>query len=286
MTRVAVFVDAGYLFAQGSTALTGSKKGRTSLQLNETAALAALTETALEKTSGGSLLRVYWYDGAVNYRGPTLEQEALAKADNVKLRLGFINSHGQQKGVDSLIVTDLIDLARNRAISDAVLLSGDEDVRIGVQIAQSFGVRVHLLGIEPSRGSQSKQLLHEADTTTEWDKATVAKFLVVKSIEPGATSAEKLDTNEKESIPTQASDLEGAIFSVIDTLLKELSSEELQKLKLHFDDRPNVPPEYDGKLLARCRAAIGRDLDSAEKKRLRNAFKERALQVGKPSESS
>jgi uncharacterized LabA/DUF88 family protein len=34
-----------------------------------------------------------------------------------------------------LIGTDLIELARNHAISDAVLLSGDEDLRIGVQIA-------------------------------------------------------------------------------------------------------------------------------------------------------
>ena len=46
---------------------------------------------------------------------------------------------GRQKGVDSLIVTDLIELARNHAISDAVLLAGDEELRIGVQIAQSLG---------------------------------------------------------------------------------------------------------------------------------------------------
>jgi hypothetical protein len=30
-----------------------------------------------------------------------------------------VNSSGEQKGVDSLIVTDLIDLARNRGITDA-----------------------------------------------------------------------------------------------------------------------------------------------------------------------
>ena len=65
----------------------------------------------------------------------------------MKLRLGQLNSEGQQKGVDSLIVTDLIELARNKAISDAVVLTGDEDIRVGVQIAQSLGVRVHLLGI-------------------------------------------------------------------------------------------------------------------------------------------
>ena len=109
MSRIAVFVDAGYLFAQGSTALTGSTRKRTALSLDEGAALDALLAVAHEKSNGASLLRVYWYDGALGYGGPTLEQEALANCDNVKLRLGFINKQGQQKGVDSLIVTDLID---------------------------------------------------------------------------------------------------------------------------------------------------------------------------------
>jgi uncharacterized LabA/DUF88 family protein len=184
MHRTAIFVDAGYLFAQGSTALTSAKKPRSDLQLNGTAAIAELGAVVLAKTGRAELLRVYWYDGAIGFKGPTLEQTALAHMDNVKLRLGFVNSMGQQKGVDSLIVTDLIDLARNQAITDAVLLSGDEDVRIGVVIAQSFGVRVHLIGIHPSRGSQSKQLLQEADTTTEWDATTVAKFVIYKATAP------------------------------------------------------------------------------------------------------
>ena len=113
--------------------------------------LAELLAMANQQSDGASLLRIYWYDGALGYGGPTLDQEAIANSDNVKLRLGFINGQGQQKGVDSLIVTDLINLARNHAISDAILLSGDEDVRIGVEIAQGFGVRVHVLGIVPEK---------------------------------------------------------------------------------------------------------------------------------------
>lgn len=95
------------------------------------------------------------------------EQELLANSDNVKLRLGVVNDMGRQKGVDSLIVTDLIALARNQAVTDAVLLSGDKDVRIGVEIAQGYGVRVHLVGTEPSRASQSNALHQESDTKTE-----------------------------------------------------------------------------------------------------------------------
>ncbi|MEO8926188.1 MAG: NYN domain-containing protein [Caulobacteraceae bacterium] len=149
MTCVAIFVDAGYLFAQGSVALTGAKRTRSELRLNDAAVIAALTSVAHEKSEGARLLRIYWYDAPLQ-SGMSAQQSGLAFTDHVKLRLGVLNGRGEQKGVDSLIVTDLIELARNRAISDAVLVSGDEDVRIGVQIAQNYGVSVHLVGLHPA----------------------------------------------------------------------------------------------------------------------------------------
>ena len=208
MSLVAVFVDAGYLFAQGSVALSGSQKKRDALNLNVSEAVAELTAIARAKSDNASLLRIYWYDGAIRGGGGlTAEHEQLAYTDFVKLRLGSMNRVGQQKGVDSLIVTDLIDLARNRAISDAVLLSGDEDVRVAVQITQSFGVRVHLIGITPCRGSQSLSLLQEADTTTEWEAATVEKFLSLKPSlltglrAPIATGAEEVPVSVFRTVP-------------------------------------------------------------------------------------
>jgi hypothetical protein len=181
MKRTVICVDAGYLFAQGSVVLAGTKQPREILVLDPAKAVSELTQFAITKGGSVDILRIYWYDGAIGLR-PTSEQERLGHLDNVKVRLGFINSVGQQKGVDSLIVTDLIELARLGAICDAVLLAGDEDVRVGVQIAQNYGVRIHLLGIKPSRGSQSKALLQEADTTSEWDRSTVEKFLSLRSV--------------------------------------------------------------------------------------------------------
>lgn len=272
MSRIAVFVDAGYLFAQGSTALTGSTQKRTNLRLDEGAAVAAFLTITQEKSDGAALLRVYWYDGALGYGGPTLEHEALAYCDNVKLRLGFINKQGQQKGVDSLIVTDLIDLARNGAISDALLLSGDEDVRIGVEIAQSFGVRVHLLGIAPSRGSQSKQLLFAADSTSEWDKEAISKFLTVIS-EPQPELGDKL----RAAAPASDS-IDGDVVSVlsqmVDEVIHEIDDAQVARLYEHFSRSSNVPPEYDRPLLARARDALGRDLTNDERSRLRKTYKE------------
>lgn len=98
MDRVAVFVDAGYLFAQGSVAISGSKKRRVDLVLDAPAVVAELEAFAIAKATGCSLLRFYWYDGAIGGTRPTADQALLAHLDNVKLRLGFVNSVGEQKG--------------------------------------------------------------------------------------------------------------------------------------------------------------------------------------------
>ncbi len=284
MSCVAVFVDAGYLFAQGSTALSGSKKPRTDVKLNETAIMAELTGAAQTKSPGCALLRVYWYDGALSPR-LTLEHSILAHMGYIKLRLGFVTGRGQQKGVDSLIVTDLIDLARNHAITDAVMLSGDEDIRIGVQIAQSFGVRVHLVGIAPSRGSQSMQLLRESDTTTEWDATTVSKFLSIKApattAAASALSVSTIPIFGTVPIPPLAASpassvLLAAVTAALDTIIRAmvatLDSSDITALKTLWLTTRSVPREFDGKLLARSRAELGRDLAPDEKRFVRSRF--------------
>ena len=174
MDRVAVFVDAGYLFKQGGVTLTGRTTTRGELSLDIPAVVTHLKDFATTAT-GLPLLRIYWYDGTGS--GPSAQHVALAFHHDVKVRLGIVNSAGQQKGVDSLLVTDMINLARNGSMCDAVLLSGDEDIRVGVQQAQDHGVRVHLLGIAPARSNQSDLLLQEADQRFEWDEDDVSTFL-------------------------------------------------------------------------------------------------------------
>jgi uncharacterized LabA/DUF88 family protein len=259
MASVAVFVDAGYLFAQGSVALTGANLARSQLKLDVMAVTTALKQLAREKSEGCRVLRIYWYDGAPSGR-LSLDQSELAHTDDIKLRLGQINSVGQQKGVDSLIVTDLIELARNRAISDALLVSGDEDVRIAVQIAQSFGVRVHLLGMEAGKRSQSPLLLQEADTASLWPRGEVAKFLstdaISKSNVPEAGEAgfgQKLD-------------------EIAESLAASLDTDQLRLFAEYRRKNSGIPPEYDGKLLAKGRALLERDLSNDEKKRMRARF--------------
>lgn len=75
MDRVAVFVDAGYLFAQGSKELCGVKLPRGSIGLDHTVLRSTLTEF-VERLSCMPLLRIYWYDGTS--QGPSAQHIALA----------------------------------------------------------------------------------------------------------------------------------------------------------------------------------------------------------------
>ena len=166
MDRHAIFVDAGYFYAAGTQAAFGLALSRKLVSIvspeNLIKDLAAAAATPVDAKP---ILRVYWYDAMPGPR-LSLEQTAIALLPAVKLRLGALNSAGEQKGVDSLIVTDLIELARNGAISDAVLVSGDEDLRIAVLLAQSFGVKVHILAAGNPRQNVSSSLRMEADSVS------------------------------------------------------------------------------------------------------------------------
>jgi hypothetical protein len=264
MDRVAAFIDAGYLFAQGSALITGRKRIRGDLTLDTAQVVGAIGAFA-ERVAQVPLLRIYWYDGTST--GPTGQHITLAHMPGVKIRLGFVNRAGEQKGVDSLIVTDMINLARNRAMTDAVLLSGDEDTRVGVQQAQEFGVRVHLLGINPARGSQSIFLLQEADTTHEWFDADVRVFMAHTPRNVGDPAPSAPATLSAAGVSVDAS-----LGSVALASAAAIARNSLEALVAGYRSGAKIPRELDARMLARARNAIGRDLDAKQKKELRATF--------------
>lgn len=172
MDRCAVFVDAGYVYAAGGK-LCCNTRSRKEMQLDAKPLVDLLTDAA-EEVTGVQVLRTYWYDGAKDSIR-TQEQRAIAALPDVKLRLGRLNGRNEQKGVDALIYRDMITLAQLRAVSDIVLVSGDEDLREGVRAAQDYGVRVVLVGITAERGyNQSEELTYEADRLITLDRADLA----------------------------------------------------------------------------------------------------------------
>ena len=288
MDRVAVLIDAGYLFAAGSALVSGTgKQPRDTIIFDEKQAVDALKSFAREITGGLGLLRIYWYDGASRKTGPSAEHMRLANTNDTKVRLGLLNAAGEQKGVDSLIVTDMVELARNGAVADVVLMSGDEDVRIGVQLAQSFGVRVHLLGIKPCAGTQSSQLRQEADTCSQWDLSVVGKCI---SLRPASvamvsnvarvTTAAVMKASAKTAEKAQGVSDAPTLDAVVEHLLRELVEAEVEgAAKYMLTNRNNVPHELDSKLLVRCRAALGKSLDDASRRYVRSRMRQRIREI-------
>ncbi|MFF4772996.1 MULTISPECIES: NYN domain-containing protein [Microtetraspora] len=160
--KYAVLVDVGYLYAAAGEVLLGAKE-RKEYRVAADELIQSLQKHAMERIPG-ELLRVYWYDAARD-RVPTVDQRVIAQLPWVKVRLGNLNARGQQKGVDAQIRSDLEALARHHAVSDTVLIAGDEDMVPAVEAAQAYGVRVHLWGVEPPFGTnQAERLVWESDT--------------------------------------------------------------------------------------------------------------------------
>ena len=167
LARYAVMVDVGYIYAAAGELLFGSSSRR-DFRVDAVPLIQVITKHA-DEVIRGELLRVYWYDAARD-RVPTIDQRVVAQMAWVKLRLGNLNARGQQKGVDANIRADMEALARHRAITDAVLIAGDEDMVPAVEAAQAYGVRVHLWGIEPPYGTnQAERLVWESDTVDVLD---------------------------------------------------------------------------------------------------------------------
>lgn len=272
MDRYAIFVDAGYFFAAGAQAAFGSQTPRKQVALKSPS---EMLSDLCSKASGAAdnlpLLRTYWYDAMPGPR-LSLEQSALAMQSGVKLRLGALNSAGEQKGVDSLIVTDIIDLARNRAIADAVVVTGDEDLRIAVQVAQSFGVRVHILAAGDPSKNVSPSLQMEADSVTALDALWFSNHLELISTAPKAAAATPV-TPTKNGGTTATVDIGTVAEVVINEILEDIAQEQLTQLIQHFSTQTSVPPEYDRRLVAKVAAGLsGRRLTGDETRHIRGQF--------------
>lgn len=265
--KVAVFVDAGYLYASACIARYNTNQPRLRVNLNIDAVVAQLKfEVAALDGGGGRLIRIYWYDGAP-LSGKTADQTYTGSLSDVKLRLGTVNYYGQQKGVDALIAHDLSELARNRAIDAAIIVSGDEDILVGVQTAQTFGVRVHILGIAPAR-SQSEKLMHEADMCHEWPAGLVAPWVGLKPVPIAVRThaAANGDETEMRRITTIPE-----MMPIVSALAPAVEGRE-EGIFETWERGQRISQDVDRELMKTLSAVLGRQLTPQEKPSLRQLF--------------
>ncbi|HET6857042.1 MAG TPA: NYN domain-containing protein [Streptomyces sp.] len=182
--RCVVLVDAGYLLGAAASLLAG-EPARSRITVDHAALIQGLRERA-EADTEKPLLRIYWFDGAPD-RVPQPEHRRLRVMPRVTVRLGALTrSDGRwaQKGVDAAMHAELTELARNRACSDIVLVTGDGDLLPGLMSAKEHGVAMHLWAVQAADGdyNQSEDLVAEADERRVLDRAWITKAVRAKEL--------------------------------------------------------------------------------------------------------
>ncbi|MFE2879518.1 NYN domain-containing protein [Streptomyces roseus] len=182
--RCVVLVDAGYLLGAAASLLAG-EPSRSRITVDHAALIQGLRERA-EADTEQPLLRIYWFDGAPD-RVPQPEHRRLRVMSRVTVRLGALTrSDGRwaQKGVDAAMHAELTELARNRACSDVVLVTGDGDLLPGLMSAKEHGVAVHLWAVQAADGdyNQSEDLVAEADERRVLDRAWITRAVRPKDL--------------------------------------------------------------------------------------------------------
>jgi uncharacterized LabA/DUF88 family protein len=180
--RCALFVDAGYILADGAMAVHGTRH-RESVSWNYAGLLQFLGSVARERT-GLPLLRCYWYEATVEGRR-SAEHDALADLPGVKLRLGRMRP-GRREGVESEIHRDLTTLARNGALQDALVVSAEEDLAQVIADVQDLGLRVTLIHLTvDGNWTISRALRQECDDVVEVNEAHLRPYVeLVVGAEP------------------------------------------------------------------------------------------------------
>ncbi|WP_123451372.1 NYN domain-containing protein [Streptomyces sp. PanSC19] len=182
--RCVVLVDAGYLLGAAASLLAG-EPARSRITVDHAGLIQQLRQRA-EAETALPLLRIYWFDGAPD-RVPQPEHRRLRVMPRVTVRLGALTrSEGRwaQKGVDAAMHTELTELARNRACSDIVLVTGDGDLLPGLMSAKEHGVAVHLWAVQAADGdyNQSEDLVAEADERRVLDRAWITRAVRAKDL--------------------------------------------------------------------------------------------------------
>lgn len=204
--RVAFFVDVGYLRAEGAKRLGLRPR---ECRIDAQAAVETLRSTAEAMWPATSFLRSYWYDGQYPPTHPRAEGQrrfldAISDVPGITLRLGTVKSMAPpwlpalerrlsdyglsldeldlrtgpvevQKGVDTLIVLDMVRLAQKRAYDVALLIAGDRDLLEAVRAVQDEGRLVGLL--YPEGAGVAPELRRAADRVRALGAAELTRFL-------------------------------------------------------------------------------------------------------------
>ncbi len=187
MDRCALFVDAGYALGDGALAVHGTRH-RDSVSWDYAGLLKLLGGMARDRT-GLPLLRCYWYDVAPT-PSRAAEHDSVGDLPGVKLRLSKARP-SRKEGVEAEMRRDLMALARNRAVSDVIIVSTEEDLAPAIAEVQEFGVRTVLLHIDADGSwAAARALRQECDDVIEVSAGHLRPFVeLIAGAEPRVSSS-------------------------------------------------------------------------------------------------
>jgi len=145
--RVAIFIDGGYF-----EKVTKNEFGEITIDFKR------LIEVL---TDGRELLRTYYYNCLPYQSNPPTQEESerfankerffsyLRRLPRFNVRLGKLAFRGidkegnkdfQQKGIDTLLSIDMVNLAATKQVSNIILLAGDSDYIPAIEVTKTHGV--------------------------------------------------------------------------------------------------------------------------------------------------
>src|SRR6201992_2185156 len=161
------------MLADGAMAVHGTRR-RKSVSWDYEGLLQLLGNLGRERT-GLPLVRCYWYEATVEGRR-TAEPESRVASRGITLRLAK-RRPGRREGVETEIHRDLTVLARNRAVSDAVVVSAEEDLSQVLSDVQDLGMRVTIVHVSvDGNWTISRSLRQECDDIMELTSAHLRPF--------------------------------------------------------------------------------------------------------------
>lgn len=203
-SRLVGLVDAGFISRSGRALL---KNSSALYQGQELVGWMHRAATRLDM----QFLRLYWYDGAypitdsANYVPQRKYFNELESCPGIQLRLGHLeprpfdfkpalrnaaHSMGidyptlmrhfkpekiyQQKGVDTLLVLDMLRLVQQGACSSFVLMAGDRDLAEAVRTVQQLGATVILA--HPEGAPVASELRDLADERVVWTEELMKRM--------------------------------------------------------------------------------------------------------------
>jgi len=149
--RIAIFIDGGYL-----EKTLKNEFGEAIIDFRKLIEILA---------NGKDLLRAYYYNCLPYQSTPPSSEESerfskkekffayLRRLPRISVKLGKLAYRGidnegkklfEQKGIDTLLSIDMVNLASTRQVSDVILLAGDSDYIPAIEVTKTHGVGVIL----------------------------------------------------------------------------------------------------------------------------------------------